>query len=106
MWKPTEPRDHVEVLARELHRALELGEALGIAHREPGHVHHAFALSLEILDNTPLHKAAVNFRPSNLGGDKLRTRDNSSGSVTVVETPSGGRTITVDVEVIRWGPIF
>ena len=65
-----------------------------------------YPLSLEILDNTPLNKASVNFRPSELGGDKLRTKDGSVGSVTVVETPNGGRTITLDVEVVRWGPIF
>ena len=65
-----------------------------------------YPLSMEILDNTPAHKASVNFRPSEFGPDRLRTRDNAQGSVTVTETPNGGRTITLDVEVVRWGRLF
>lgn len=69
---------------------------------EPG----TYPLALEIFDNTPLHTAALNFRPSDLGGDKLRAKDNAAGAVTVEATPSGGRKITADVEVVRWGPVL
>ena len=65
-----------------------------------------YPLKLELLDDTPPNFASVNFRPSEFGADRLRTRDGAVGSVTVTETPAGGRTITVDVEAVRWGPIF
>lgn len=69
---------------------------------EPG----TYPLSREILDDTPLGRANVTFRPSTLQGDKLTTLDNASGSVVVEATPTGGRTITIDVDVTRWGRAF
>ncbi|MEO5589436.1 MAG: hypothetical protein ABIS03_07605 [Gemmatimonadaceae bacterium] len=65
-----------------------------------------YTLSREILDNTPLGKASVAFRPSDLGGDKLRTLDDASGTVVVEITPGGGRKIVIDVDVERWGRAF
>jgi hypothetical protein len=65
-----------------------------------------YPLSLEILDNTPIGRASVSFRPSALGGDKLRTMDNAAGSVVVDSLASGARRIHIDAEVTRWGRIF
>ncbi len=65
-----------------------------------------YPLSLEVLDNTPLGRASVTFRPSEFGGDKLRTPTDASGSVVVEVTPSGGRRITVDAEMVRWNNSF
>lgn len=62
-----------------------------------------YAVQFNVYDETPRHIAAVNFRPSSLGGERLRTRDNSVGTVTVSAAPDGGRTITVDVETSPWG---
>lgn len=62
--------------------------------------------SLEVLDDTPLMRTQVVFRPSTFGADKLRTLDNSAGNVVVEATPSGGRTIRVNVDVVRWGSAF
>jgi hypothetical protein len=62
---------------------------------------------LEILDQTPLHTAAVNFRASEFaGGEKLRTKDNSSGDIRVEEAPGGGRRVIIDVDLVRWRTIF
>jgi len=66
-----------------------------------------YPLRREVLDDTPLGFASVTFRSSQLlGGDKMRTMDNAVGSVVVEATPSGGRLIRVDVEVVRWGSTF
>ena len=61
---------------------------------------------LNILDDTPLHTAAVNFRPSEFGGDKLRTKDTSTGNVRVEEVPGGGRRVIIDVDLVRWTTLF
>jgi hypothetical protein len=61
-----------------------------------------YSLAHEIYDDTPLGKAAVTFRPSALGGSKLRTLDSSAGSVVVEETPEGGRTVRIEVDVTEW----
>lgn len=65
-----------------------------------------YTLSNEVLDDTPAMRAQVVFRPSALGGDKLRTLDNSAGSVVVEATPTGGRIIRVNADVVRWGAAF
>ncbi|MDO8500249.1 MAG: hypothetical protein Q7S20_00215 [Gemmatimonadaceae bacterium] len=65
-----------------------------------------YPLRFEILDNTPPMMAQVSFRPSALGGDNLRTTDGAAGSVVVESTPSGGRQIRADVDVVRWGSSF
>jgi hypothetical protein len=65
-----------------------------------------YPLSLDILDNTPIGRASVSFRPSALGGDKLRTMENAAGSVVVDSLANGARRIHVDAEVTRWGRIF
>jgi hypothetical protein len=65
-----------------------------------------YPLSRELLDNTPLGRANVTFRPSDLQGDKLTTLDDAVGSVIVEATPTGGRIVKVDVEVSRWGRAF
>jgi len=65
-----------------------------------------YPLSQDILDNTPIGRASVSFRPSDLGGDKLRTLENAAGSVVVDSTASGARRIHVTAEVARWGKIF
>lgn len=70
-----------------------LGKAL-----EPG----TYGIVHEIYDDTPLGKAAVTFRSSTMDNYKLRTTDTSSGTVTVEETPDGGRTVRVDVDVVEW----
>ncbi|HVF38466.1 MAG TPA: hypothetical protein VM939_01110 [Gemmatimonadaceae bacterium] len=61
-----------------------------------------YKLSREILDDMPEMYANVSFRPSNLGGDKLVTNNDASGSVVVDSTASGARRIRADVDVIRW----
>jgi hypothetical protein len=61
-----------------------------------------YALSRQILDNTPAMHANVTFRNSEMLGDKLVTLDGAAGSVTVEATPSGGRVIKADVELTRW----
>ena len=58
--------------------------------------------SLEVLDDTPAMRAQIVFRPSAFGGDKLRTLDNATGNVVVEGTPSGGRIIRVNADVVRW----
>lgn len=65
-----------------------------------------YTLSREILDNAPLGRASVVFRPSDLGGDKLRTPDDANGTVVVEVTSSGGRRIVIDADVARWGRAF
>lgn len=65
-----------------------------------------YSLGFDIFDNTPAGVSSVNFRPSELGGHRLRSKDGLPGTVTVEETPTGGRKITVDAEVVRWGAIF
>ena len=61
-----------------------------------------YPLVHEVLDNTPLGMAAVTFRPSSLGGDKLRTLDGAVGNVVVDSSASGARTIRVEAELVRW----
>lgn len=58
--------------------------------------------ALEILDETPPMRAQVKFRTSEIGADKLVTMDNLPGSIVVEATPSGGRIIRVDIDVVRW----
>jgi hypothetical protein len=65
-----------------------------------------YTLTHQVLDNTPLGVASVNFRPSMLGGDKLRTMDNASGTVVVEATADGGRIIRVEADVVRWSNFF
>jgi hypothetical protein len=65
---------------------------------EPG----TYPLVHEIYDDTPLGRASVTFRPSALGGSKLRTLDTSSGNVIVEETPEGGRTVRIEADAIEW----
>jgi len=65
---------------------------------EPG----TYPLVHEIYDDTPIGKAAVTFRPSALGGSKLRTLDTSSGNVVVEETPEGGRTVRIEADAVEW----
>jgi hypothetical protein len=60
----------------------------------------------EIVDETPLGYASVRFNSSDYGPFKLNTMDNLGGSVIVEETPTGGRKITVDVNMIQWGEPF
>jgi hypothetical protein len=65
-----------------------------------------YALTHQVLDNTPLGMAAVTFRPSMLGGDKLRTMDNATGNVIVEATSTGGRVIRIEADVVRWSSFF
>lgn len=69
---------------------------------EPG----VYPLNLQILDETPPHIASVIFNSADYGPFKLRTRDGAPGTVTVEETPTGGRRIIVDVETVQWGEPF
>ena len=62
--------------------------------------------SLDILDETPPMRTQVKFRTAELGTDKLITMDNLPGTVTVEATPTGGRVIKVDVDVVRWWGTF
>ncbi len=62
-----------------------------------------YPLSLEILDGTRPKVASVIFDSQDYGPFKLRTADGAGGTVTVTETASGGRKITVDVDMIQWG---
>lgn len=66
---------------------------------EPG----TYPLSLEILDETSPRVASVRFDSEDYGPFKLRTSNKSAGTVKVEETETGGRRITVDVEMIQWG---
>ncbi len=59
--------------------------------------------SLEILDETVPRVASVRFDSQDYGPFKLRTSDKSLGTVRVEETATGGRRITVDVDMIQWG---
>lgn len=66
-----------------------------------------YPLVHEIYDSTPLGVAAVTFRPSIWGGgDRLKTMDGAIGNVIVENDGSGGLTIRVDAEVVRWGSVF
>ena len=65
-----------------------------------------YPLAQEVLDETPPKMSAVSFRPSEFGPQRLRSKDGSPGQVVVAETASGGRTVTIDVELVRWGAIF
>ena len=69
---------------------------------EPG----VYPLNLQILDETPAHIASVIFNSDDYGPFKLRTRDGAPGTVTVEQTPTGGRRIIVDVETVQWGEPF
>jgi len=64
-----------------------------------------YQLVHQVLDDTPLGKASVSFRPSFLG-DKLRTMDNASGTVVVEKDANGEIVIKVDADVVRWGEVF
>ena len=65
---------------------------------EPG----TYPLVHQVLDDTPIGKASVVFRPSALGGATLRSTDTSTGSVVVEVTPSGGRTVRVEADLVQW----
>jgi hypothetical protein len=65
---------------------------------EPG----TYPLVHQVLDDTPIGKASVVFRPSALGGATLRSVDTSTGSVVVEETASGGRTVRVEADLVEW----
>ena len=65
---------------------------------EPG----TYPLVHQVLDDTPLGKASIVFRPSALGGATLRSLDTSAGSVVVEETASGGRTVRVEADLVQW----
>ena len=65
-----------------------------------------YPLVHEVLDNTPLGMASVTFRPSSLGGDKLRTLDGAAGNVVVESDGNGGVTIRVNADLVRWGSVF
>jgi hypothetical protein len=71
-----------------------LGEPLAVG---------TYVLSREILDETPLMRANVTFRNSDMPGDKLVTLDNAVGSVVVELGSSGERINRANVEVTRWG---
>jgi len=62
-----------------------------------------YPLSLEIVDESRPHIASVRFDSQDYGPFMLRTTDKSAGTVKVEETQTGGRRITVDVEMIQWG---
>ena len=64
-----------------------------------------YQLVRQVLDDTPLGKASVSFRPSFLG-DKLRTMDNATGNVVVEKDANGAIVIKVDADVVRWGEVF
>ncbi len=66
---------------------------------EPG----TYPISLDIVDESRPQTASVRFDSQDYGPYKLRTSDKSAGSVIVEETATGGRRITVDVEMIQWG---
>lgn len=63
-----------------------------------------YQLSREILDDTPLMRANVTFRNSDMPGSKLVTLDNAVGTVVVDSTSTGERIIRANVEVTRWSP--
>ncbi|MEO8194044.1 MAG: hypothetical protein ABI681_09335 [Gemmatimonadales bacterium] len=65
-----------------------------------------YALVHDVLDDTPRMFASISFRPSELGGDKLRSIENGTGSVVVDSIASGARRITVNADVVRWGAVF
>ena len=65
---------------------------------EPG----TYSLVHQVLDDTPVGKAQVTFRPSALGGSKLSTIDTSTGNVVVEETASGGRIVRVEADLVEW----
>ena len=60
----------------------------------------------DILDETPPMSAQVKFLTSEIGTDKLVTRESLPGTIVVEETPSGGRVIKVDADVYRWWSTF
>jgi len=45
---------------------------------------------------------SVSFRASTYGAEKLKTVNESAGAVTVESSPTGARTITVDVTAVRF----
>lgn len=61
---------------------------------------------LEILDETPPMSAQVKFRTSEIGTDKLVTMESLPGTIIVEATPSGGRVIKVEADVVRWYSAF
>lgn len=65
-----------------------------------------YSIVAEILDETPAGYASVRFNSSDYGPFKLNTMDHLGGTVTVEETATGGRKITVDVNTIQWGEPF
>lgn len=65
-----------------------------------------YQLVHEVLDETPLGMASVTFRPSALGGGKLRTLDGAAGSVVVTRDQAGAVTIAVEADLVRWGSAF
>lgn len=65
-----------------------------------------YPLVHEVYDTTPLGMASVSFRPSSLGGDKLRTFDGAPGNVMVADDGKGGLNIRVEADLLRWGSAF
>ncbi len=64
-----------------------------------------YQLVHQVLDDTPLGKASVSFRPSSIG-EKLRTMDDAVGNVIVSRDADGAIVIKVDAEMVRWGSVF
>jgi len=60
----------------------------------------------EITSETPAGFASVRFNSSDFPDYVLNSMDYLAGSVTVEETATGGRKVTVDVEMIQWGEPF
>jgi hypothetical protein len=65
-----------------------------------------YRIASEITAETPAGVASVRFNSSDFPDYVLNSMDNLSGTVTVEETATGGRKITVDVEMIQWGEPF
>ena len=66
----------------------------------------SYTPSREILDETaPMH-VQVRFQTSEIGTDKLVTMDDLAGSIVVEATPSGGRVIRINTDLVRWYTSF
>ncbi|HEX2721562.1 MAG TPA: hypothetical protein VHM24_01490 [Gemmatimonadaceae bacterium] len=62
--------------------------------------------ALEVLDDTPPMRFHLKFRTSESATERLTTTDETPGTVVVEATPSGGRIIKVNTEVVRWSSAF
>ena len=60
----------------------------------------------EILNETPPMSVQVRFQTSEIGTDKLVTSESLPGTVVVEATPSGGRIIKINTDVVRWWGTF